>query len=103
MFFKQIFSTPRNHPKSQPFFDHVFTFTIIENRIWFRNFQIIEEDGQLAEIGKSLKISHNSSIMKYSLVGPRFVLNPIKVFEGSFGGETLWENPNYITPNAVCI
>lgn len=78
----QIFSTPKNHPKSQPFFDHVFTFTIIENRIWFRNFQILEEDGQLAEIG------------------PRFVLNPIKVFNGSFGGETIWENPNYVTPNA---
>lgn len=78
----QIFSTPKNHPKSQPFFDHVFTFTIIENRIWFRNFQILEEDGQLAEIG------------------PRFVLNPIKVFDGSFGGETIWENPNYVTPNA---
>nr|CAG4650217.1 EOG090X07MB [Sida crystallina] len=80
--FTQTFSTPRNHPKSQPFFDHVFTFTIIENRIWFRNFQIIEEDGQLAEIG------------------PRFVLNPIKIFESSFGGETLWENPGYVTPNA---
>lgn len=77
----QTFSTPRNHPKSQPFFDHVFTFTIIEGRIWFRNFQIIEEDGQLAEIG------------------PRLVLNPIKVFEGSFQGETLWENPDYVTPN----
>ena len=47
----QTFSTPRNHPKSQPFFDHIFTFTIIQNRIWFRNFQILEEDGQLAEIG----------------------------------------------------
>ena len=33
--------------------------------------------------------------------GPRFVLNLIKVFEGSFGGATLYENPNYITPNAV--
>ena len=29
------------------------------------------------------------------------VLNPIKIFEGSFGGETLWENPDYVTPNAV--
>nr|CAG4638506.1 EOG090X07MB [Cyclestheria hislopi] len=77
----QIFSTPRNHPKSQPFFDHVFTFAIIENRIWFRNYQIIEEDGQLAEIG------------------PRFVLNPIRIFEGSFGGATLWENSEYVTPN----
>ncbi len=34
-------------------------------------------------------------------VGPRFVLNPIKVFEGSFGGATLYENPRYITPNTV--
>ncbi|EFX71002.1 hypothetical protein DAPPUDRAFT_256230 [Daphnia pulex] len=31
---------------------------------------------------------------------PRFVLNPIKVFDGSFGGETIWENPSYVTPNA---
>ena len=34
-------------------------------------------------------------------VGPRFVLQLIKVFEGSFGGPTLYENPHYITPNAV--
>jgi hypothetical protein len=31
------------------------------------------------------------------------VLNPIKVFNGSFGGETMWENPNYVTPNAVVL
>jgi ribosome biogenesis protein BRX1 len=28
-------------------------------------------------------------------------LNPIKIFDGSFGGETLWENPHYISPNQV--
>ena len=77
----QTFGTPQHHPKSQPFFDHVFAFYVINDRIYFRNFQIIEEDGQLAEIG------------------PRFVLNPIKIFAGSFGGESLWANPNYITPN----
>ena len=27
------------------------------------------------------------------------VLNPIKIFEGSFTGQTLWENPSYVTPN----
>ena len=36
----QIFSTPRYHPKSQPFVDHIFTFTVFDNRIWFRNFQV---------------------------------------------------------------
>ncbi|XP_004583700.1 ribosome biogenesis protein BRX1 homolog [Ochotona princeps] len=77
----QIFSTPRYHPKSQPFVDHVFTFSILDNRIWFRNFQIIEEDAALVEIG------------------PRFVLNLIKIFQGSFGGATLYENPHYQSPN----
>ncbi|XP_063312914.1 ribosome biogenesis protein BRX1 homolog [Pelobates fuscus] len=79
--FTQIFGTPRYHPKSQPFVDHVFSFSIVDNRIWFRNYQIIEEDASLVEIG------------------PRFVLNPIKIFQGSFGGPTLFENPHYQSPN----
>lgn len=57
----QIFGVPNHHPKSQPFFDHVYTFTILDNRIWFRNFQVLSEDGALAEIG------------------PRFVLNPVSI------------------------
>ncbi|ODN03590.1 Ribosome biogenesis protein BRX1 [Orchesella cincta] len=77
----QIFGTPYHHPKSQPFIDHVFTFTVLDNRIWFRNFQIMEEDGSLVEIG------------------PRFCLNPIRIFEGSFGGKTIWSNPHYVPPN----
>jgi len=50
----QTFGTPNHHPKSQPFFDHIFTFAIADNRIWFRNYQILEENGELAEIGKVL-------------------------------------------------
>ncbi|XP_054842868.1 ribosome biogenesis protein BRX1 homolog [Eublepharis macularius] len=79
--FIQIFSTPQYHPKSQPFVDHVFTFSITDHRIWFRNYQITEEDATLVEIG------------------PRFVLNLIKMFRGSFGGQTLYENPHYQSPN----
>ena len=77
----QIFSTPNNHPKSQPFFDHVITFTLLDHRIWFRNYQIVDEDAALAE------------------VGPRFVLNPIKIFDGSFSGSILWTNEHYVSPN----
>ncbi|XP_068127909.1 ribosome biogenesis protein BRX1 homolog [Hyperolius riggenbachi] len=79
--FTQIFGTPRYHPRSQPFVDHVFTFSVADKRIWFRNYQIIEEDASLVEIG------------------PRFVLNLIKIFQGSFGGPTLYENPHYRSPN----
>jgi ribosome biogenesis protein BRX1 len=76
----QTFGVPNYHPKSQPFVDRVYTFTFLDNRIWFRNFQVLSEDGALAEIG------------------PRFVLNPIKIFEGSFSGNPLWENPSYQSP-----
>lgn len=34
-------------------------------------------------------------------IGPRFVLNPIRIFRGSFGGQTLYRNPDYISPNAT--
>ncbi|KAI7757349.1 hypothetical protein M8C21_017133 [Ambrosia artemisiifolia] len=34
-------------------------------------------------------------------VGPRFCLNPIKIFGGSFGGPTLYENPFYVSPNQI--
>jgi ribosome biogenesis protein BRX1 len=34
-------------------------------------------------------------------IGPRFVLNPIRIFNGSFGGEVLYENPEYVSPNAL--
>lgn len=47
--------------------------------------QIIDEDAALVEIG------------------PRFVLNLIKIFQGSFGGPTLYENPHYKSPNLVSI
>merc|ERR1711988_1177179 len=33
-------------------------------------------------------------------IGPRMVLNPVKIFDGSFCGQTLWENANYVTPCA---
>lgn len=79
-FLIQTFGTPHRHPKSQPFYDHVFTFSIVDKRIWFRNYQILSEDGALSEIG------------------PRFVMNPVRIFEGSFCGDTLWENPHYVTP-----
>lgn len=35
------------------------------------------------------------------LPGPRFVLNLIRIFEGSFGGPCLYENPHYSSPNEV--
>lgn len=34
-------------------------------------------------------------------IGPRFCLTPIRIFEGSFGGPTVFENPEFVHPNFV--
>lgn len=79
----QIFGVPNKHPKSQPFFDRVYTFSLADGKIWFRNYQLVDQnEASLAEIG------------------PRFVLNPIKIFDASFSGATVWENPDYVSPAA---
>ncbi|KAB5521460.1 hypothetical protein DKX38_025779 [Salix brachista] len=36
----QIFGTPKDHRKSKPFYDHVFVFSIVDDHIWFRNYQV---------------------------------------------------------------
>ena len=37
---KQVFATPKRHPKSKPFFDHVLSFSVADGRIWLRNYQV---------------------------------------------------------------
>lgn len=86
----QVFSTPKRHHKSKPFFDHVLSFSVTDGRIWVRNYQVV------SVVEK--KKAENASLVE---VGPRMCLNPIKIFEGSFGGKTLYDNPEYISPNAV--
>eukprot|EP01095_Lingulamoeba_sp_RSL-Kostka_P004289 TRINITY_DN1538_c2_g2_i1.p1 TRINITY_DN1538_c2_g2~~TRINITY_DN1538_c2_g2_i1.p1 ORF type:complete len:294 (+),score=66.80 TRINITY_DN1538_c2_g2_i1:70-951(+) len=87
--FTKNFGTPNNHPRSKPFFDHVFQFTYLDHRIWFRNFQIVwPEKGTNDEI-------------ELTEIGPRFVLEPIKIFSGSFKGSTLYQDPYFISPNKI--
>jgi ribosome biogenesis protein BRX1 len=86
--FIQVFGTPKGHPKSKPFIDHVLAFFIADNKIWFRNYQITEEHVQKKKTEKALVE-----------IGPRFVLNPVKILAGSFGGPVLFENPHYVSPN----
>lgn len=73
--FIQVFNVPYKHPKSQPFIDHVITFSYLDGRIWFRNFEILDQkDMSMAEIG------------------PRMVLMPILILSSSFQGKVIWAN-----------
>ncbi|XP_026193933.1 uncharacterized protein LOC34619054 [Cyclospora cayetanensis] len=88
--FTQVFGTPRNHPKSKPFFDHVMCFFVADCRIWFRHYQVaplvVGEGGD----------ANNPHRQTYIEIGPRFVLDPVKILEGSFCGKTLWRNAVFV-------
>lgn len=53
--------------------------------------QIVEKDATTikAELGNKNK-SPATTLVE---IGPRFVLTPIRIFEGSFGGPTVFSNP----------
>jgi len=86
----ETFGIPNNHPKSKPFYDHVLAFNIADNRIWFRNYQIIynQEEKDLSDV----------DLVE---IGPRFALNPIKIFDGTLSGVTLFQNGVFKAPAAV--
>ncbi|KAJ7632898.1 ribosome biogenesis protein BRX1 [Roridomyces roridus] len=90
--FTHIFGVPSSARKAKPFIDHILTFSILDDKIWFRNFQIMEKDP-----------SQPNGPPQTTLVeiGPRFVLTPIRIFEGAFGGATVFSNPEFISPSAV--
>ena len=52
----QTMGTPRRHPRSQPFLDHVMTFSVGDDeKIWMRNYQVLDETTQqMEEIGTFL-------------------------------------------------
>ncbi|ETW86131.1 hypothetical protein HETIRDRAFT_308509 [Heterobasidion irregulare TC 32-1] len=90
--FTHMFGVPPQARRAKPFIDHILTFSLLDGKIWFRNFQIIEKDPL-----------HPSGPPQTTLIeiGPRFVMTPIRIFEGAFNGATVFSNPEYISPTSV--
>jgi len=71
-------------------------------QIWVRNYQILEQqptnalEAHLAK--KQLGQEEATSLVE---IGPRFVMNPIRIFRGAFGGQTLFQNPDFVSPNEI--
>jgi ribosome biogenesis protein BRX1 len=85
------FGTPLGHPKSKPFNDRIMSFFVVKNNIWVRNYQISEKTE--GSVGGS---DQDTTLVE---IGPRFVLIPIRIFNGSLGGVTLYQNQAYVSPN----
>lgn len=92
-----VFVTPRGHRKSKPFIDHVISFYYLDSRIWFRHYQVVHVKGN----HPSESVSHEKFLPELYEIGPRFVLDPIRIFQGCMEGSVLYENPSYVSPNQV--
>lgn len=110
--FLHTLGVPQGARKSKPFIDHVMGFSFVDGKIWVRNYQINEQDGSSIKLGQDdaeaqTKINSKSrpagGDTEISLVeiGPRFVLTPIVIQEGSFGGPIIYENREFISPNQL--
>ena len=65
------------------------SFSWLDGKIWVRNYQVLDKNAQKAD-------EVETSVVE---VGPRFVLTIMKIFEGSFGGKVIYDNPDYVSPN----
>jgi ribosome biogenesis protein BRX1 len=95
--FTHCFGVPPNARKSKPFVDHVMTFSIVDGKVWVRNYQI-NETLQTKESDAS---DVNVDELNLVEIGPRFVMTLITILEGSFGGPKIYENKEYVSPNFV--
>jgi ribosome biogenesis protein BRX1 len=93
--FVHVFNTPKNHPKSKPFYDHITSFMNFNNNIYFRNYQIVND------LKEKFLNSDDTDKLQLVEIGPRFSLKLIKIFDGILGGKCLYTNPNYVSPGDI--
>ena len=93
------FATPRGHPKSQPFHDRVLSFGWVDGKVWVRNYQVLDRTLDAKEAAKMLAAGEQPTVLVE--IGPRFVLDVVRVFQGSFGGPTLWSSPTFVSPHQL--
>ncbi|SCU84262.1 LAMI_0C06854g1_1 [Lachancea mirantina] len=96
--FLHAFGVPPQARKSKPFIDHVMSFSIVDNKIWVRNYEISHSARNNDEYADKEDTQEDTSLVE---IGPRFVMTPILVLEGSFGGPKIFENRQYVSPNVV--
>jgi ribosome biogenesis protein BRX1 len=85
----QMFATPKGHPKTKPFIDHIYCFYLVDNKIWFRHYQISLENPN------QTKATKHESKRKLVEIGPRFVLQPLRILSGSMEGDILFNEDKW--------
>ena len=93
--FIQTFNSPKGHPKTKPFYDHQISFYNINNQIFIRVYQILNE------LKEKFTNADKEDKIQLLEIGPRFSLTLMRIFSDSLGGKTIYLNKNYITPSSL--
>ena len=111
-----IFGVPKGARKTKPFIDHVMGFTLADGKVWIRCYEVSEtevsknekngeeagdEQAVTSTIIKKKVVRGGETKISLMEIGPRFVLTPIMILEGSFGGPVIYENKEFISPNQI--
>lgn len=106
---RKVFCVPKKGVKGmKPFIDRIIGVFGVDGKIWIRVYEIRESEKGSKKSGegqddKQQPVIKRDNLPDISLVeiGPRFVLTPIVILEGSFGGPVIYENKEYVSPNQV--
>ena len=92
-----VFCVPQRGVRGmKPFVDRITGVFGLDGKIWIRVYEIREADKKGKEGG-----DRSSTDVSLVEIGPRFVLTPIVILEGSFGGPVIYENKEFVSPNQV--
>jgi len=92
-----VFCVPQKGVRGmKPFVDRITGIFGLDGKIWIRVYEIREVDKKEKEDGD--RAAKEVSLVE---IGPRFVLTPIVILEGSFGGPVIYENKEFVSPNQI--
>lgn len=81
----------------KPFVDRVIGVYGLDGKIWIRIYEIRPPGTSKSHVDEG-RPTESTSLVE---IGPRLVLTPIVILEGSFGGPIIFENRLYVSPNMV--
>ncbi|OAL25920.1 hypothetical protein AYO22_04547 [Fonsecaea multimorphosa] len=95
--FRGVFCVPPKGIRGmKPFIDRVIGIYGLDGKIWIRVYEIRESAPDKTD--KERVKGDDVSLVE---VGPRLVLTPVVIQEGSFGGPIIFENKQFVSPNAL--
>ncbi|OQV08788.1 Brix domain-containing protein [Cladophialophora immunda] len=95
--FRGVFCVPPKGVRGmKPFIDRVIGIYGLDGKIWIRVYEIRKSAPDKTD--KERVKGDDVSLVE---IGPRLVLTPVVIQEGSFGGPVIFENKQFVSPNAL--